>query len=136
MDAPESKNRPMWRVPMNARGYATAKFPGYQSRFGDGHPNRVQCVAMARSTGQRCRKDALRGAPTCNSHGGHWHAYRNAPEGFVSSRSGTASTRNALAKLATIERFPVGEAWPEHGSPVKRGLVIETARNRRLGLTK
>jgi hypothetical protein len=71
-------NRPHWRLPMT-KGKGQKAFPGYQSRFGDGHPNRTQCNAVARTTGQRCRKDALQGAFCCQSHGGHRQAYRNAP---------------------------------------------------------
>lgn len=55
-----------------------AFFPGYQSRFGDGHPSRRQCTAIARGTGQRCRCDALQGATRCRSHGGHMAAYATA----------------------------------------------------------
>lgn len=127
---PVSKNRPYWRAPMG-KGVPQA-FLGYQSRYGDGHPNRRRCVAMARS-GERCRKDALQGATCCQVHGGHKDAYRNAPEGFVSLRSGIAGTRKALAKLSTLERYP--ESMSYSLSPVERGKAIETARNRKLGLT-
>jgi hypothetical protein len=46
---------------------------------------------------------------------------------------GYSATRIGLARLSTIERFPVGFDYPK--SPVKRGLVMETVRNHQLGLT-
>ena len=126
------KNRPYWQLPMRASGSKAAAFKGYQSRFGDGHPNRRQCVAIARHGGQ-CRCDAMKGATCCRAHGGHKLAYRNMKPGALSARTGLASARKALAKLSTLEPFPEGEEYSL--SPVERGKAIEAARNRRLGLT-
>lgn len=126
------KNRPSWRVPLVVHRQQ-AEFRCTPSRFGDGHPNRRQCQAVARSTGQRCRKDAMQGATTCASHGGHRAAYQNAPAGFYASRRGISTVRMGLAELAATERYPPGVAWS--ASPVERGKRIEAARNWRLGLT-
>jgi hypothetical protein len=126
-------NRPSWRLPKHG-GPKNRTFSGYISRFGDGHPSRVRCKAIARTTGERCRRDALQGAVCCQAHGGHRQAYKNAPAGFISSVKGKSAVRKALAKLSTIERFPVGVPYPD--TPVKRGKAIETARNRQLGLTR
>ena len=130
------KNRPMWRLRC-ARGRekgCDARFPGYQSRFGDGHPNRRQCTASARSTGRRCRCDAVQGSSRCAKHGGHATAYRKARERyghkFVSLTSGKSAARKTLAKLSTVEPYPKGVPWL--ASPVDRGMVIEASLNREL----
>ena len=62
---PTGKNRPSWRLPQNVHRQPNAEFRCQRSQFGDGHPSRRQCNAMARTTGQRCRKDALQGAAAC-----------------------------------------------------------------------
>jgi hypothetical protein len=43
-----------------------------RTKFGDFSPGsgRRQCIAIARSTGQRCRRDAVQGSQRCRSHGG------------------------------------------------------------------
>jgi len=130
---PNGPNRPSWRMP-TGHGNPRAVFPpGVRSQFGDHHPNRRQCVAVARTTGKRCRKDALQGAKRCAFHRGHQEAYCNAPPGFVSLRTPVAVVRSALAKLGSSELFPIGKAWDP--SPVKRGRIIEDEHNRQLGLT-
>jgi hypothetical protein len=130
-----SPGRPSWRLPLVRTGRKNATFPpGFKrSQFGDGHPSRRQCKATAKGTGERCRRDALQGADRCGSHSGHLQAYRNAPAGFISTRSGPSAVRTALFRLQMTEAFPEGVPMPK--SHIKRGLVIETVRNQSLGLT-
>jgi hypothetical protein len=90
-------------------------------------------VAIAKGSGEQCKRDALQGSARCHAHGGHLQAYRNAPAGFISTRSGKAAVRNALFKLQLVEPFPPGVELPR--SYVERGRIIETERNRRVGLT-
>ena len=131
---PPSKNRPSWRLPIAPGCGKGRKFPGYQSRFGDGHPNRRQCTATARSTGKRCRCDPVQGSPRCQKHGGHRLAYLAAQEQlgnrFVSLVSGKAAARKGLARLSVVEPYPKDVPWLDF--PVDRGLVIEAERNREL----
>jgi hypothetical protein len=129
------KNRPNWQIKTVATGSKhPARLPEPRTAFGDFSPGsgRVQCIAIARS-GQQCRKDALHGSTCCGSHGGHKIAYKSLAQGLLSTRSGIGSTRSGLAKLSTVERYPIGEAWSL--SPVERGKRIEMARNRKLGFT-
>lgn len=127
-------NKPSWRFPKHPPRRPNPTFPGYQSRFGDGHPGRRQCVAIAKATGKRCKKDPLQGSSRCGSHGGHTEAYHNAPKGFISSRTPVAVARAAMARIGWTEPFPENLPW--HPSPIQRGKLIEAERNRRLGLTK
>ena len=128
------KNRPMWRIRLangRERG-CDAVFLGYRSRFGDGHPGRRQCIATARSTGKRCKNDCIQGATCCRVHGGHRIGYRAAIKrlgpGVISLASGRNAPRKALAKLSTIEPYPLGAPWLL--SPVERGKTIEAGLNR------
>ena len=109
-----------------------ASFPGYQSRFGDGHPNRRQCTTTARSTGQRCRCDAMQGSTRCRAHGGHVGAYRSALREMgprmISTVPSRSIARKMLARIAATEPFPPDAEW--HPSPVERGRVILDALNR------
>jgi hypothetical protein len=132
--AAKSKNRPMWRIPQLTVSTASAadrRFPGYQSRFGDGHPNRRQCVAIARSTGQRCRCDALQGASHCQKHGGHRQAAR--ASGVDVTQATLRRARKVLAAIGSGDAppgFPPDVALPL--SPVERGKAYEAWRNRAL----
>jgi hypothetical protein len=132
----KQKNKPAWRARLDGRGAlpgCDAKFPGYQSRFGDGHPNRTQCVAIARGTGVRCRNDAIQGASCCRVHGGHRHG-RIAAEKLhgrdrvIVTKSGKSARRKSLATLGVTERIPEGLPIPL--SPVERGRVLEAYANR------
>jgi hypothetical protein len=118
------KNRPAWRIAMG-HGPKDATFKGHRSRFGDGHPNRRQCVAKAKSTGQRCRCDALRFASCCRLHGGHQLAYR-----AIGSTVSKAALRKPRVALAAIGSGPMPEGLPVALSPVDRGKLIEAWRNR------
>ena len=129
------KNRPHWRARLASgreKG-CKAKFLCTPSRFGDGNPNRRRCKVKARSTGLRCKNDCIGGAPACRVHGGHWLGYRAArkelgADRVVSITTGKSVTRKGLARLSTIERYPVGV--PYEASPVERGKRIEEAHNR------
>ena len=128
--AAKSKNRPSWRIPQG-HGPATASFKGYQSRFGDGHPNRRQCVAIARATGEQCKRDAMRGASCCHKHGGYQWAARAA--GVDVTHATLRRSRVALARIGSGDApdgFPVDVALPL--SPVARGRLFEAWRNRAL----
>ncbi len=128
--AAKSKNRPSWRIPMR-KVTLDSTFPGYQSRFGDGHPNRRQCVAVARATGQRCRLDALHGAACCHKHGGHRWARRAA--GVDVTQATLRRPRKAMARIGSgnaPDGFPLDVALPL--SPIDRGRLFEAWRNRAL----
>jgi len=128
--AAKSKNRPSWRIPMR-KVSLDSTFPGYQSRFGDGHPNRRQCVAVARRTGERCRHDAMQGAACCRSHGGYKHAARAA--GVSVTTATPRHPRQAMARIGSGDApdgFPADVALPL--SPVERGRLYEAWRNRAL----
>lgn len=67
-------NRPTWRTPAfetkaapNAHILKRVRTPFGQFVDGDG---RTQCKAVARSTGLRCRQNAIQGAECCQFHGG------------------------------------------------------------------
>jgi hypothetical protein len=128
--ASESKNRPSWRIPVG-NGPSNARFPGYQSRFGDGHPNRRQCVAVARSTGKRCNGPAMRGVACCRVHGG----YRQAAKA-TGLRATMATRRNGRRALYAIgigdapPGFPLDVPLPL--SPLARGRLFEAWQNRAL----
>jgi hypothetical protein len=129
--AAKSKNRPHWRIAVRESGSKHARFYGYQSRYGDGAPSRRQCTAIARSTGERCRNDAMQGAPRCRMHGGHALAYRAA--GVDVSSATVRKPRKALAALgagAMPDGFPLDVALPV--SPVERGRLYEAWQNRAL----
>lgn len=132
--AAKSKNRPMWRIPQRTASTASTvdrRFPGYQSRFGDGHPNRRQCVAVARSTGERCKRDPLRGASCCRVHGGYRQAAR--ASGVDVTTATLRAVRGALAAIGSGDAppdFPRDVALPV--SPVERGKAYEAWRNRAL----
>ena len=62
-------------------------------------------------------------------------AYRSAinelgPGRVISMTTGRSVTRRGLAKLSTLEKLPVGVAYP--ASPVERGKIIEAWLNRAL----
>jgi hypothetical protein len=125
----KSKNRPQWRIPLG-QGPKNARFPGYQSRYGDGHPSRRQCIATARHGGQ-CRLDALRGAACCGKHGGHAQAARMA--GVTVTLATMRKPRVALASVGAMpapDGFPLDVALPV--SPVDRGRLYEAWQNRAL----
>jgi hypothetical protein len=133
---PEKKptNRPSWHIPQNHNGNPAAAFLGYQSRFGDGHPNRRQCKAIARRTGKQCKRDAMQGAPTCASHGGHVHAYRAAGVTW-SKATMRAAPRKALAAIGSgppPDDFDLPKNVSLPASPVERGRLYEAWRNRLL----
>ena len=121
-----TKNRPQWRVPDYQTGRRDAVFPGYQSRFGDG-VNRVQCSAVARSTGTRCRNDSLHGASRCRVHGGHQSAMR--ASGVAVSIAASRRGRRVLAAIG-CGPVPDGLTGPLPDSPVARGRLFESYRNR------
>jgi hypothetical protein len=124
-----SQNRPSWRLPKIITGNPNARFPGYVSKFGDGHPSRRQCIAKARSTGKQCKQDAMQGASTCHMHGGHVHAYRAA--GVTWSKATMRSApRKELARIGSGSPpadLPVWVKLPV--SPVERGRLYEAWRN-------
>jgi hypothetical protein len=125
------KNRPDWRIALTTSGLKDARFPGYQSRFGDGHASRRQCASVARSTGKRCRCDACQGATTCRLHGGVTNAARVA--GVTVTVATLRRARVALARLGAGQApdgFPVDIALPV--SPIARGRLYEAWQNRAL----
>lgn len=129
------KNRPSWRLRLASglpKGYPS-KFRGYQSRFGDGHPNRRQCHAIAKSTHQRCRCDALRGSDHCRLHGGHRQGLLAEQQRLGIGRvhslvAGRHARRQALVELALTERL--SPELPQPRSLVQRGRVLEAFANR------
>jgi hypothetical protein len=126
-----NKNRPMWRIPLRTGPKEPQRFKGYQSRFGDGHPNRRQCVAIARSTGKQCRCDALQNAACCRLHGGHRHAAR--ASGVDVTMATARRSRVALARVGAGNAphdFPHDVPLPV--SPVERGKAYEAWCNRAL----
>ena len=134
------KNRPNWRFRLGSgreKG-CSAVFPGYRSKFGDGHPSRKQCIAKARSTGQRCRHDAVHGASCCHVHGGHrWGLLAEQKRlGFgrvISPAACRSVPRKALAAIGSGETpRDLPRSIPLPVSPVERGRLYEAWLNRRL----
>lgn len=65
-----------------------------------------QCHATAKSTGQRCRRDAMRGGTVCPMHGGRAPQVKNKAAERVAEA-------DALATLATLEIVPVADPLSE-----------------------
>jgi len=87
-----------------------------RTSFGDFSPGsgRTQCRCIARSTGLRCRQDAVQGVTACRSHGGTagavtWAKKRD-PR-FRRAASGTAARRilAEVARAAIAAGEPVGQ---------------------------
>ena len=125
----KSKNRPNWAIPQG-HGPKHATFKCVQSRYGDGNPNRRQCVATARS-GERCRQGACQGASTCRVHGGVGNAAR--AQGMSVTQATMRRPRRALAAIGSGELphgFPLDVPLPL--SPIDRGALFEAWQNRAL----
>jgi hypothetical protein len=69
--------------------------------FSEGSGRR-QCRCIARSTGERCRRDAVQGVTACQSHGGLAGAITTARKRDPAFRraSNTTAAREALAAMA------------------------------------
>jgi len=128
---------PTWRAPYIRRPGAGAGIGpamlAKRTAFGDFSEGsgRRQCVAVAKSTGQRCGKDAVQGVDRCASHGGKAHAVRKAKVRDPRFRpaSGDGSARRGLAVLG-FDAVKAGEAFPD-GGIVAAGRTIEKRRNRK-----
>lgn len=90
-----------------------------RTSFGDFSPGsgRVQCRCIARSTGERCRCDAVQGVTACRSHGGLAGAVTTAKRRdptFKRAASDTATRRmvGAIARAAIAAGEPTD---PEGG---------------------
>src|SRR5262245_64085063 len=67
----DGKNRPSWRAPkIDRKGFIPPVFvkPVYTQA---NVPEQFRCQAIARTTGERCKRFALHGAKACAFHGGH-----------------------------------------------------------------
>lgn len=132
------RNRPDWRVPIGYRS-SNAKPPANPWPLGRRPwPDEMRCVAIARTTGQRCQIARMQGAKVCNKHGGHCQAYAaHAAQGqsFV-SLAYVRQPRRALAELGArfgdtsepsiIERGRQLERTSERGSGLHMARDIET----------
>lgn len=63
------KNRPHWRAPTGHGPANPAFVPLCELTFPPAE--HLRCVAVARSTGQRCKRYAIQGAKGCPHHGGY-----------------------------------------------------------------
>ena len=128
-----SRRCPMWRAPkivMGARPMSQAML-AKRSSFSDFTPGngRKQCIAIVKSTGARCRKDAIGGTIRCQSHRGIREARRMLREQGVSHVrvSPNFIARHSLFTVSLDE--PEGFACDEIGIP--RGRAIEAFKNKR-----
>ena len=129
------KNRPSWAAPKRqypSRIDPAPAFMASRSGFGDfTAPGRRQCESVARSTGERCRRDCVQGMARCKAHGGMVrHAKRLAANGWAPSRP----ARYIRARLAGLGAGEPPQGFPEaslsHLSPLRRGQLFEAFENR------
>ena len=135
MKAYNPKNRPAWAAPK--RDYPTRIDPSpafmvARSGFGDfSGKGRRQCIAIAKGTGERCRRDAVQACERCGTHGGlQAIGKRLARLGYAPSKA-DRRIRSAWAALGSGEPpqgFP--EVSLAHLSPVRRGELFEAFENR------
>lgn len=131
--------RPMWRAPK--KRYPKGAGPGVheamrakRTAFSDFSPGsgRRQCRAVARSTGEQCRRDAVQGATRCRVHKGISDALASAkrldPKVRRSANGGAA--RRALVAIA-FQGPPEGVIDTGEGITAL-GRRIEAFRNREL----
>lgn len=131
-----SKNRPRWAAPK--RDYPTRVDPApafmvARSTFGDFSEGsgRRQCKSVARSTGERCRRDAVQGCERCGTHGGLTTIGKRLAKLGYSAATPNRRIRRRLADLGAGEPpqgFP--EASLAHLSPLRRGQLFEAFENR------
>ena len=126
------KNRPHWRARLGSgrQPGCNAIPPKGGLRFGS-VPERFQCRAIARSTGERYRQPALHGARHCGKHGGHRLAYRMERkalgEKVMIPLPPIRYARAALAALGAAVDKSVSV------SIIERGRYLEETKNRTSG---
>jgi hypothetical protein len=90
-----------------------------RTSFSDFSPGsgRTQCRCIARSTGERCRHDAVQGVTACRTHGGTAGAVTRAKHReprFRRAASGTVA-RATLARIAIAAGIMSGEGLVADG---------------------
>lgn len=124
-----------WRLPLtkgNRKPVQSANFLAAVTSAP--HSNVPRCVATARMTGKRCRKEAMRGATTCNMHNGHKAAAKAFEErtGKKAILTGGSKRKAALVALG-LGPWPIGlEARKDllELGPLARGKLFEAHANR------
>lgn len=129
--------RPKWRAPYvigPGNGPITPALLAKRTSFGDFSPGsgRVQCEAVSKSTGERCRRDAVQGVSTCRAHkgvGGAMTKLRASRPDARSAANGGAA-RKALAQIA-LDSAPEGaENLSSDRGLVHLGRLREAFQNR------
>lgn len=133
--------RPKWRAPL--RSYPKGGGPGVndaflarRSAFGDFSPGsgRRQCRAIAKSTGEQCRCDAVQGAFVCRKHRGIASAFVNAKrkDSRIQRSNNVGESRRTLASLAFMDTPEGLKVERIDTQTVARGRLFEAWRNREL----
>jgi len=134
-------NRPHWRLPRHrypkTGAERLANFGDKRQVTGSAEAMGVpRCVAIARTTGERCKGPALQGADRCRMHGGHKKAYAAASKakpGKPLWRSSGLRMGSAALALIGMRGAPEGFTAPVSGGPRRRGRAFERYRNAREG---
>jgi len=137
------RQTPHWRARFTAPGSGGAAPTGpmlaKRTAFGDFSPGsgRRQCSAIAKMTGERCRKDAIGGTTRCKSHGGVVYALRK-----LRQERGAKAQRRDPDHHARQSLFAVSLEEPEgfvsDAIGIERGKQIEEFKNLNdcIGLSK
>jgi hypothetical protein len=89
-------------------------------------PDHYRCKAIARMTGERCRKAAMQGSTNCEKHGGYRHAIPKARQETEGRALFTTAVRRPRMALATLGALFGDKANP---SIIGRGRDLELTAN-------